>query len=430
MCLSHYKNKRKFALVDANSFYASCERVFRPDLADRPVVVLSNNDGCIVAMSKEAKKLGIERGAPEFKVRKMLEKHNAAVFSSNYTLYGDMSQRVMDILAMYAPRIEVYSIDEAFLYLMDYEKYTHTEYGKLLKARVKKWTGIPVSIGIGPTKTLSKIANHIAKKYSRFDGVFDITDHPKMDVILSNIAIEKIWGVGGRYANFLHAHNIHTARDLRDADDAWIQKRMTIVGLRTVHELRGIPRIDMEEVVPDKKGLLCSRSFGRRVESLEDLRESVAGFATRAAVKLRSQSLAAGGVKVFITTNPYRDEPQYGNSKSIRFGVPTAFTGDIIEQAVKLLEKIYKRGYTYKKTGVMLFELVPDNHLSLPIDQPRISDDKKRRLMKVFDNVNKRYGDGTMIHATSGISRSWRMKQEHCSDRFTTRWDELPVVKA
>ncbi len=419
---------RKYALVDCNSFYVSCERVFRPELRDKPVAVLSNNDGCIVALSREVKALGIERGAPIFKVQDLVKRHNVRIFSSNYALYGDMSQRVMGILERYSPRIEVYSIDESFLYLLEEEQRTATQFGRMIKKRVGDWTGIPVSIGIGETKTLAKIANHIAKKYDRFDGVFDISGMG--DRVLDFVEVDKIWGIGWRNASFLRSQGIYTARQLRDMDDKWVKKHLTIVGLRTVQELRGIPRLDLEEAEPDRQGILCSRSFGRHVESLTDLRESVASFAARAAVKLRTQSLAASGVQVFVTTNPYSDGPQYSNSRMVRFGVPTSFTSDIIREAVRILEDIYMPGHVYKKTGVMLVGLVPDRHLSLGLFRPRISDEKKRKLMATLDCINNRYGRDTIIHASEGITRPWRMKQESLSGKATTSWDQLLTVSA
>ena len=276
-----------FALADCNNFYASCERVFNPKLAGRPAIVLSNNDGCVVARSNEAKALGIAMGVPAFQIRHLIRKHDVQVFSSNYALYGDLSQRVMETLQQFSPEVEVYSIDEAFLNLSGFTNINLTDYGRRIRATVKQWTGIPVSVGIAETKTLAKIANHVAKRTEGTDGVFDFTAWPDRDSVLARVLVEEVWGIGPNYARLLTQHGITTALGLRDADDHWIQKQMGVVGLRTVHELRGISCLPLEQCPPPKQGITCSRSFGRPVTTLAEMREAVAAYTARAAEKLR-----------------------------------------------------------------------------------------------------------------------------------------------
>ncbi len=422
--------KPVFALVDCNNFYVSCERVFNPNLEGKPVVVLSNNDGCAVAMSNEAKRFGIKIGTPIFQCEDLVKNQKVYLFSSNYVLYGDMSHRVMDTLAQFTPEIEVYSIDEAFLSLTGFDYINPTEYCQHIKNTVKKWTGIQVSIGIGPTKTLAKIANKIAKRNPKLNGVFDITDHPEIDQLLTSIDVEDIWGIGYRYAKFLKKHNIHNALELRNGQDEWALKHLTITGLRTVRELRGIPCIPLEQAVPAKKGIASTRSFGRPVETLTELQEAVATYMTRAAKKLRKQKSVASYVHVFINTNRFKkEEPQYSNFFSIRLHVPTASPTELIKLALQGLKKIYKKGHRYKRAGVMLTDIIPENLVQMSLFQPEYQNDRRERLALSLDKIKADLGDNTVQYAAEGIKKPWKMRQAKKTPNFTTKWDEIPIVK-
>ena len=421
---------RVFALVDCNNFYVSCERVFNPKLEGRPVIVLSNNDGCAVARSEEAKAF-IPMGAPAFKYEDILKKNNITVYSSNYTLYSDMSERVMSTLSRFTPEIEIYSIDEAFLNLTGFINYNLTEYAKEIRATVKKWTGIPTSIGIGPTKTLAKIANKLAKKNRMCNGVFDITAHPRIDDFLQTVDVEDIWGVGRQYTKFLKRHGIHTAFDLKNAPDYWVKKNMSIVGLRTVWELRGIPCIELEEVSEPNKQIIRSRSFGRPVESLEELKEAVSTHTTRAGEKLREQGLVASYISTFIETNRFKPEdPQYGNSSGRTLTEPTSYTPELIRYAIANLERIYKQGYRYKRAGVVLMGLVPQEQIQLNLLHPARPYNRDNALMNSVDRINSHWGSDTIRLAACGIKQAWQMRRSRLSRRFTTNWNELQNVKA
>lgn len=421
--------KTIFALVDCNNFYVSCERVFNPKLEEKPVIVLSNNDGCVVARSDEVKALGVKMGIPVFKCKDLIKKHRIHVYSSNYALYGDMSQRVMDTLAQFTPDLEIYSIDEAFLSLSGFTSLNLTQYGKHIKNTIKKWTGIPVSIGIGPTKTLAKIANHIAKKNPQFEGVFDITEHPQIDVLLDSIEVADVWGIGYQYSQFLNQNGIYTALQLKNAPDKWIKKHLTVVGLRTVDELRGISCIPLEQVAPPKKGIISSRSFGRPVETLPELKEAVATYVSRAAEKLRSQKSVASCVHVFLTTNRFKDEPQYSNYATFWLPIPTAYTPDLIHYAHQNLGKMFKPGYRYKKAGIMLTGILSQQQVQLNLITPSYHPSREKILMKTIDQINARWGSDTVKYAVAGIQRLWKMRQSKKSPRFTTHWKEIPVVR-
>ncbi len=417
-----------FALVDCNNFYVSCERVFNPSLEGRPVIVLSNNDGCAVARSNEAKALGIGMGTPYFKVENIVKKHNVKVFSSNYTLYADMSQRVVNVLNDFTPNLEIYSIDESFLSFNRHKNIDLTDYAKNIRSRVKKWTGLPVSIGIAPTKTLAKIANKLAKKNPMCQGVFNITNHSRIDDFLESVGVEDVWGVGPAYSKLLKYHRIHTALKLRDTNEDWIRKHMTVIGLRTVWELKGISCIGLEDVTPDKKEIVSSRSFGRPVETRKELEEAVSSYVTRAAEKLRSQNSIASYVTTFIETNRYKDEPQYNNSATARLSIPTDYTPELIENAHICLDRIYKSGYRFKKAGVMLGGIVPSNEvqLNLLVKQDRSRD---KKIMDALDEINLTWGTDTVKYASSGLEPKWKMRRRMMSPRYTTCWDELAVVR-
>lgn len=420
-----------FALVDCNSFYASCERVFVPSLAGRPVVVLSNNDGCVVAQSAEAKALGIPMGKPAFQCRDLFKRHNVAVFSSNYTLYGDLSARVMSTLARFTPSLEVYSIDEAFLDLAGMPQDV-TSYSRHIRETVGTWTGIPVSVGIGPTKTLAKVANRTAKKSPAYGGVFNFISCPEPDALLERFPIEDVWGIGRKYAAMLARHGVVNARQFRDLPRDWVKKKMTIGGLHTQLELRGQPCLSLEEITPVRKSVVSSRSFGRPVTTIEDMREALAMHVSRAAERLRAARLVANGVTAWVQTNNFiAGEPQYANSAYAALPLATSHTGDILKIAEKILNKIFRRGFNYKKVGVMLSGLERLGNCQLSLLEPTTEPDpKSERLMSAMDAINARFGRNTIRLAACGLEQSWKMKRAAKSPAYTTSWAELPIAKA
>ncbi|MBS3767961.1 MAG: Y-family DNA polymerase [Candidatus Cloacimonetes bacterium] len=421
------------ALVDCNNFYASCERVFNPKLENKPIVILSNNDGCIVARSDEAKKMGIPFGKPYFKIKDELEKKNVFAFSSNYELYGDMSRRVMDTLGKFTPELEVYSIDEAFLSLTGIKKNMQT-YGFNIKNTVKKWTGIPVSVGIAKTKTLAKVANHVAKKVEKLNNVYDISsfDEKKIDKLLSLINVEEVWGIGRQYGKLLHKNNINSALDLKHVKDSWIRKHMTVVGLRTVYELRNQQALELEEITPPNKQIVSSRSFGKDMSDKKSLEEAVATYATRAARRLRRQNLYADHITVFITTNRFKeDQPQYSNSKVFKLPEPTNDTKEIIKIAHKNLDKIFKSDFKYKKAGVMLDGIVPEEQSQTSLFTSEYFRKRNQKLMQEIDAINDKWGKNTVTYASNGRKNSsWKMRREIKTPSYTTCWQEIPVAEA
>jgi len=417
----------KFALVDCNNFYVSCERAFNPSLNGKPVVVLSNNDGCAVARSEEAKRY-IGMGAPIFKLMDIVKNHNIHLYSSNYTLYADMSQRVKEVLTDFSPNVEPYSIDESFLLLTGFNSINLNEYGRDMRNRVLQWTGIPTSVGIGPTKTLAKIANKIAKKNKMCQGVFDITNHSRIKDFLASVEVDDVWGVGWEYAKLLKRNGIKTALDLRDANETWIRKKMTVQGLRTVLELRGTACIELEEKVPDKKQIVNSRSFGKDLDKYQDVSEAIASYASRAAEKLRKQDSICGHISVWIETNGFKDAPQYSNSISCRLPEPTSYTPLLVKYALHLLKKIYKNGYKYKKAGVMLMDLVPAKNTQFNLFT-KIDHSRNEKLMEAFDKINISWGSQTIRSAASGFTRPWAMKRSKISPRYTTDWNQIIRLK-
>ncbi len=416
--------KEIFALVDCNNFYVSCERIFNPRLQGRPVVVLSNNDGCIVARSNEAKALGIGMGVPAFEVEKILEENNVEVFSSNYALYADMSGRVMKTLSMFTPDIEIYSIDEAFLNLAGF-KCSLRDYGRQICRTVKKWTGIPVTVGIGRTKTLAKIANRIAKHSGKGDGVEDLTDEASLDEILVAIPVEKIWTVGIKTTIKLKRAGIKTALDLQRADINWIRQKFGVVGVRTVYELRGMSCYPLEQNPPLKKSIAVSRSFGKPVESVEELKEAIASYCSRGGEKLRQHGLAAGLITVYVTTSRFI-ENKYFNSHTIEFSVATSDTIELIRGARWCIGKLYRRGFLFKKAGIVLSGLVSEERIQGNLFDS-VDREKSRRLMRAIDTVNTRL-NCPLRWAAEGLDRPWMVKFNRRSYRYTTRWDELPPV--
>jgi DNA polymerase V len=418
-----------FALVDCNNFYASCERVFNPMLEGKPIVVLSNNDGCVVARSNEAKALGIGMGVPEFQIRPLLHAHRVQVFSSNYTLYGDMSQRVMETLEQFSPDVEVYSIDEAFLSLSDFTLRNLTEYGQAIRATVKRWTGLPVSVGIAETKTLAKIANRVAKWTPDTGGVFDLLACPNREALLGRVAVEDVWGIGPNHARLLKQHGITTARQLSEADDQWIRKRMGVVGLRLVMELRGVSCLDLEQCPAPKQSLTCSRAFGKLINTLAEMEEAVSVYTSRVAEKLRRGRLAATMLTVYLTTNEFKEGPQYSNALTLKLPVVTDSTSELIRCALQGIRAIYRDGYLYKKAGVMLTGLVPVSQAQADLFDSK-DRRKSKRLMSALDSINDRWGPGTLQYASSGITKAWKTQFHRCSPAYTTDWNALPVVTA
>ena len=413
-----------FALVDCNNFYVSCERIFEPSLEGRSVVVLSNNDGCVVSRSNEAKKLGIGMGVAFFKVKDFADKHGLVALSSNYTLYADMSRRVMETLCNFTPEIEVYSIDEAFLNLSGFGD-NLADYGRRIRQTVKQWTGMPVSIGIAETKTLAKIANRIAKRSPEADGVFELTGQARIDEALARTDVEHIWGVGIKTCIKLKRAGIKTAFALRGVDIEWMRRRFGVTGVRTVYELRGISCYELEEQPPTKKGITVSRMFGRKVETVEELKEAIASYASRAGEKLRDEGQAAGTMTVFVTTSRFvESRKRYFNSRGVHFPTATNYTPELIDYATGAVERLYKKGFLYAKAGLILGDLVPEGRVQGNLfDQA--DRQKSRRLMQAIDAVNLKLPDSRLIWAAEGIDQAWRTKFAKRSKRYTTQWDEL-----
>jgi DNA polymerase V len=417
-------SKEIFALVDCNNFYASCERVFNPKLEGRPVVVLSNNDGCVVARSNEAKALGIGMGVPAFEVEEVLKKNNVEIFSSNYTLYADMSSRVMETLSVFTTDIEVYSIDEAFLRLDGFD-YSMTDYGRKIQRTVKQRTGMPVTVGIGQTKTLAKIAKSVAKKSKIADGVLDLTAFGCLDETLARIPVEKIWTIGIRTTIKLKRAGIKTALALRDMDIGWIRQKFGVVGVRTVYELKGICCYPLEHNPPMKKSVTVSRMFGKPVESVEELIEAIANYASRADEKLRQQHLAAGIMTVFVTTSRFV-ENKYFNYHTTELAVATNNTIERIRNACRCIDRLYRKGCAFKKCGIVLNGLVPENQVQKGLFD-NVDRLKFQRLMRAVDAVNTRLNN-PLQWAAEGLGQSWKVEFKRRSNRYTSRWDELPEV--
>ena len=424
--MSSLKPDPVYALVDCNNFYCSCERVFNPALENKPMAVLSNNDGCIVARSNEIKALGIPMGAPMFQYKKILEKKKAIILSSNYQLYGDMSQRVMATLREFTPSMEVYSIDEAFLRLEEFKKLDIDKYSLEIRRTVKQWTGIPVSIGIAPNKTLAKVANHVAKKHTK-NGVFNICKKITQNEILANFPVRDLWGVGRQLSKRLGEMGINTALKLRDVDIAWARKHFTVVGERLVRELRGMNCLDLEEVMA-KKNITSSKSFGKLVTEKKELMSAVANYTTRACHKLRLQKSKAQGIYVYLRTNPFRrQDPQYNNGITYGFMEPSDDTTFIIQAARKCLGEIYSKGYKYHKAGIMLLDIVPATYKQMEMFDAEETQ-ARSQLMKTIDTMNTTMGQDTIRFAAQGIEHPWARKCENRTPRYTTNWDELAKV--
>jgi DNA polymerase V len=416
-----------FALIDCNNFYASCERVFRPDLNGKPVVVLSNNDGCVIARSNEAKAIGIPMGAPAFKHEKLFSQNNLQVFSANFALYGDMSNRVMSILAEYSPEVEIYSIDEAFLKLTGFSYFNLQEYGEAMRSKVSKWTGIPISVGIAPTKSLAKVANRIAKKYpEQTKGVYIIDSDEKRIKALKWLKVEDIWGIGRQHSKRLKAKNVLTAYDFIQLTDGWVRTNMAIVGLRLKQDLQGTPILNLEDVQP-KKSIATTRSFETSYTEFEQLAERVSTFAASCAEKLRKQKSCCNSLMVFIHTNGFRkDMPQYSRNISVKLPFATSSTIELSTFATQALKHIFKKGYHYKKAGVIVLDFTPEDTVQRTLFEKR--NERHIPLMKAIDKVNVLFGQQKVRLASQDTKRVWKMRQEKLSPRYTTNLNDIITI--
>ncbi|MBM9499694.1 Y-family DNA polymerase [Leptospira sp. 201903071] len=414
-----------FALVDCNSFYVSCERIFRPELRERPVVVLSNNDGCVVSRSQEAKDLGVKMGEAVFLRKEYFTENRIEMFSSNYTLYGDISRRVMNLLSEFSPEMEIYSIDEAFLGLSGTPKENLPGFARRIKETIPRNTGIPVSVGIGPTRTLAKLANHIAKKRKEYNGIFIIKNEREREEALRMVSIGDVWGVGPSYRKKLERVGIETAYDFSRMQINWVREHLTVVGARMVYELRGIPCSGLATPDKEKKSISIARSFGEMQEDFDSMAAAVATFASRAAYKLRKQKGFANMILVFIHTNPHREDlVQYARNTVVRLPVASDSTFEIVRYALAGLRQIYKPGVQYKKAGIVLDGIVSGTGIQPGlfdcVDRPRDA-----RIMEVMDAMNGKFGKERIRLAVTAQNNSWKLRQEHHSPNFTTNWKEI-----
>jgi DNA polymerase V len=418
-----------FALVDCNNFYCSCERLFNPGLDGRPVIVLSNNDGCAISRSEEAKALGIDMASPAFMMKNLIEKHRVAVFSSNYTLYGDMSRRIMETLAEFSPRMEIYSIDEAFLDLHQQGGSDLLGLGFRIRRTIGKNIGIPVSIGIAPTKTLAKMANRHAKKNYREASVFWAANPDLTAEMLSATRVDEIWGIGGQHALFLNRSGFKTAADLMRAPEDWIESHLSVKGLRLLYELRGIPSVSWEQTTPSRKNICTSRSFGDRLGDKNRIGEALANYASSCASKLRLEKTCCGSLEVFIQTNPHKThESQYLRSIHMELERPSNHSGEIIKAALRGLDLIFKPGFLYMKCGITVKDLVPESSVQTSLfDSADLK--KNARLMGTIDQINQSLGKEIVRAAVQGFERSYRLKTDYLSPRYTTRMGEILKIR-
>ncbi|EEH3908207.1 Y-family DNA polymerase [Salmonella enterica] len=421
-----------FALVDVNSFYASCETAFRPDLKGRPVVVLSNNDGCVIARNAEAKRAGVKMGDPYFKQKDVFRRYGVVCFSSNYELYADMSSRVMSTLEAMSPRCEIYSIDEAFCDLTGVRNCrVLQEFGQELKDAVYQNTGLAVGVGIAQTKTLAKLANHAAKKWQRqTGGVVDLSNQDRQRKLMAALPVDEVWGVGRRISKKLEAMGIKTVLDLADTDIRFIRKHFNVVLERTARELRGEPCLELEEFAPVKQEIVCSRSFGERITDYDAMRQAICSYASRAAEKLRGEHQYCRFISTFVKTSPFAlNEPYYGNSASVKLLTPTQDSRDIIAAATRSLDAIWKDGHRYQKAGVMLGDFFSQGIAQLNLFDDNAPRRGSEKLMEVLDHLNAKEGKGALYFAGQGIQQQWAMKREMLSPRYTTRYEDLLQVK-
>ena len=423
--IKYITKKSRIALVDCNSFYVSCERLFNPKIQKKAVVVLSNNDGCVISRSKEAKEIGIKMGEPYFKVKELVKRNKVEVYSSNYALYGDISRRVMKVLKTFSPKVEIYSIDEAFIDLSFMDEKGVEDYGSEIRSRVLKWTGIPTSVGIACTKTLSKIANHIAKKEKA--GVIYLNEN--IDEKLKKFPIEDVWGVGKQLSKFYYKNNISNAYDLKNVSNTWVKKGTNVLGAKTAMELRGIPCIDLQIDQEKRKNCCVSRSFGRKVKDINELEESIITHCLNAAEKIRADDQIAKTITVFIRTSPFdKNKKYYSNSKTIDLAIPSSNSIELIKNAIKALTDIYKYGYSYQKAGIILSGLKDANQNDQNLLTPLL-ENKSKNLMKAIDYTNTKYGRYAISIAQAGLSKGWKMKREHSSKIDTASFSNLPVLK-
>ena len=421
-------NKNKIALVDCNSFYVSCERLFNPSIIKKPVIVLSSNDGCVISRSTEAKVLGIKMGEPYFKVEKIIKKNDVKVFSSNYSLYGDISRRVMKTLKQFSPQMEIYSIDEAFLNLSSIRDENLFEHGNKIRKTVLKWTGIPTSIGIATTKTLSKAANYIAKKEQ--SGIVNLINTKQIDQILKEIEINEVWGVGRQLTKFYIKNGIHTAYQLKNMHNNWIKKNTNVLGSRTAMELKGIPCVSLEEHQEKRKNCCVSRSFGRKVTQLEELSESVTTHCLNAAEKIRSDNQTTKRITVFIRTSPFqKDKNYYANSKDIDLPVRTNDSIELVKQALIALQYIYRKGYKYQKAGIIFSGLNEVDIYKKNLFSSINNEEKRKKLMKAIDYTNIKYGRHALSIAQAGLRKKLNIKRQYSSKINTACFDFLPTIK-
>ena len=422
---SSSKKNNNIALIDCNAFYVSCERLFNPKIIDKPVVVLSNNDSCVISRSEEAKKIGIKMGEPYFKVKELVKKNNVHIFSSNYALYGDISRRVMKILKEFSDKMEIYSIDEAFINLSFVEKERFDEYGKEIRARILKWTGIPTSIGIANTKTLSKVANHIAKKNKT--GVMVL--NKDIDEELKKFHVSDIWGVGKQLSKLYIKNSIDTAYKLKNISNTWVKKNTNVLGAKTVMELCGIPCVSLITHEPKRKSCCVSRSFGKKVENIEKLKESVTTHCLSAAEKIRADDQLTKSVTVFIRTSPFdKYREYYSNSITIDLPIATSNSIELIRAATEGLKTIYKYGYFYQKTGIILSNLSDAKKEEFNLLTPLL-ETKSKSLMKAIDYTNIKYGRNAISVVQAGINNSWKTRREHFSRIDTASFENLPTLK-
>jgi len=423
----HY-NKKKIALVDCNSFYVSCERLFNPSIIRKPVVVLSSNDGCVISRSTEAKALDIKMGEPYFKVEKIVKKNDVKVFSSNYALYGDISRRVMKTLKQFSPQMEIYSIDEAFLDLSSIKDEDLLEYGNKIRKTVLKWTGIPTSIGIATTKTLSKAANYVAKKEK--SGIVNLINSKQINEILSKININNVWGVGRQLTKFYIKNGIKTAYELKNAHNGWIKKNTNVFGSRTAMELQGISCASLEIHQEKRKNCCVSRSFGRKVTKLEELDEAITTHCLNAAEKIRADKQTTKRITVFIRTSPFqKDKKYYANSKDIDLPIKTDDSIELVKQALIALRSIYIAGHKYQKAGVIFSKLNDINIYKKDLFSSVNNGEKRKKLMKVIDYTNIKYGRQSLSIAKAGLRKKWNIKKQHSSKIDTACFDFLPIVR-
>lgn len=428
-----------YAMIDCNNFYASCERVFQPDLEEKAIVILSNNDGCVIARSEEAKKLGIPMGAPEFKFRKVFKDNDVVVRSSNYPLYGDMSRRVMEALRDLTHDIEVYSIDEAFAEISTHTYADLEKYGRHIKETIYQWTGLPVSVGIAPSKTLAKIANETAKRNASYAGVLNFCENPGTDEILKNMPLQKVWGIGHALTIRLNHFDIDTAYDLKlkIENKRWVRKHLNVTGLRTVLELNGLPCLKLSEALESRKGILTSRMFGKPLYDLPEIQEAVATFISRGAEKLRAQDSVASNLQVMLIGDKFKDpKSKYKYGAYTSFKVPTAHTPTLIQAGKKLIESIHLPDTKYKKAAIMLTGLVPHREIQMDLFDSALYTQRQYTLMACIDRINSTHGRNTAAFAATGLHRKnneevkWKMNQNFLSKRYTTEWKDIMVAKA